>query len=182
MSKIVKRQGYRQILYDNYPQGSHNKFAASSLKHLLADIDARLRGWLPADRNISVLDMGCGNGYFLSALEHMGFTDLTGVDIGVKQVSETRKNCPQARIIQGDMREYLTQHPEHFELITGFDFIEHFNKEEILPLLDLIARSLKQGGRLILQTPNAESPWVGAVAYGDFTHEWFFTPASLANL
>ena len=35
---------------------------------------------------------------------------------------------------------------------------------------------------LILQTPNAESPLVGAVAYGDFTHEWFFTPASLADL
>jgi hypothetical protein len=33
-----------------------------------------------------------------------------------------------------------------------------------------------------LQTPNAESPVVGAVTYGDFTHEWFFTPASLADL
>ena len=45
-----------------------------------------------------------------------------------------------------------------------------------------IMTALRPGGRLILQTPNAESPMVGAVAYGDFTHEWFFTPASLADL
>jgi len=183
VSNLNKRQGYRQVLYENYhTSGNHKNFSELSLKRLVKDIDARFRGWLPSERNISVLDMGCGNGYFLCALNHMGFTDLIGVDIGEKQVLQARVNCPQARIFHGDVKEFLSQHPESFDLITGFDLIEHFSKDEVLPLLHLIAKSMKKGGRVILQTPNAGSPWVGEVAYGDFTHEWFFTPASLANL
>ncbi len=76
----------------------------------------------------------------------------------------------------------MTQNPAHFGLITGFDIIEHFGKAELLPFLESAVGALRPGGRLILQTPNAESPWFGAVAYGDYTHEWFFTPASLSHI
>jgi SAM-dependent methyltransferase len=76
----------------------------------------------------------------------------------------------------------LADNPGHFGLITAFDFLEHFPKAEILPLLTLIAEALRGGARVIFQTPNGESPWVGTVGYGDFTHEWFFTPGSLAQL
>lgn len=54
--------------------------------------------------------------------------------------------------------------------------IEYLGKDEIIGFLDLIRSHLKLGGRLLIETPNAESPWFGAVAYGDLTHEWFFTP------
>ncbi|HEX8903434.1 MAG TPA: hypothetical protein VF771_01190, partial [Longimicrobiaceae bacterium] len=36
------------------------------------------------------------------------------------------------------------------------------------------------GGRLVLQTPNAASPWGLMIRYGDLTHELAFEPRSLA--
>ena len=126
--------------------------------------------------------MGCGPGNLLYLLAQDGYTNLTGIDLSAEQIDLARQWCPTATILQGDVQEFLQQHPGHFGLITGFDIIEHFRKDELLPFMTRIITALRPGGRLILQTPNAESPMVGAVAYGDFTHEWFFTPASLADL
>ena len=38
-----------------------------------------------------------------------------------------------------------------------------------------MCRALKPGGRWILHTANAESPFYGRVRYGDITHEQAFT-------
>lgn len=177
---------YRKSFYESY---AVQKKLQNSIAHSEKDFQdwaavytARVHDWLPADRQAPVLDIGCGPGYFLYLLNHLGYTDLTGVDLSPSQIAVARHWCPGAKIIQGDVREELARNPGRFGLIAGFDFIEHFSKDEILPLLTLVVQALRRGGRLILQTPNAESPWVGGVAYGDFTHEWFFTPSGLCEL
>jgi 2-polyprenyl-3-methyl-5-hydroxy-6-metoxy-1,4-benzoquinol methylase len=143
----------------------------------------RLQGWFPTDqKDTPILDIGCGSGNLLYLLGQSGYTNCTGVDIGTEQTKVAQKWCPQAHIIQGDVRPVLQRTPDHFGLIAALDVIEHFHKHEIIPLLALIARALRPGGRLILQTPNAESPWFGSVAYSDFTHEWFFTPRGLHDV
>ena len=80
------------------------------------------------------------------------------------------------------MIDFLGKHYETFDLITGLDFIEHLHKDEVLRFLDGCYEALKLGGRLILQTSNAESPWVSSIRYGDFTHEACFTPKALTIL
>lgn len=186
MTDVGQTRVYRQRIYDKYVS---EKVWADGVSYSERDYQrwanaakVRLRGWLPSDRNTPVLDMGCGPGYFLYMLDQLGYTDLTGVDLSPEQVALAREWCPRATIIQGDLREVLAQNPNRFGLVAGFDIIEHFSKDEILPLLTLVAQALRPGGRVILQTPNGESPWMGSVAYGDFTHEWFFTPASLSDM
>jgi hypothetical protein len=61
-------------------------------------------------------------------------------------------------------------------LITAFDVVEHFGKDEILEVLALIRDRLTPGGRFILQTPNAMSPWAASYRYHDLTHEWIYDP------
>jgi SAM-dependent methyltransferase len=177
---------YRQRFYDNYVfhRKRRNKFAYSlqDCENWACATKSRVMDWLPEDRDTPVLDLGCGPGYFLYLLDKLGYTNLTGVDSISEQVSLARQFCPRATIIQDDLRRILAQNPGRFGLISGFDIIEHFSKDEVLPLLHLVAQALFAGGRIILQTPNAESPWVGNIAYGDFTHQWFFTPFSLATL
>lgn len=143
---------------------------------------SRVKGWLPADRAAPVLDMGCGAGGLLCLLSELGYTDLTGVDLSAEQLQLARRRCPHATLLQGDVRAVLASNAERFGLVVGFDVIEHFRKQEILPLFNLAVKALRPGGRIIVQTPNADSPWMGSVAYGDFTHEWFFTPTSLSDL
>ena len=78
--------------------------------------------------------------------------------------------------------DYLHMHEASFELITAFDSIEHFNKDEILDVLDALYRSICPGGILIVQPPNAESPFGLGIRYGDFTREGMFCPASLDHV
>lgn len=177
---------YRKQFYDQYatiqvrPRGG--SFLEEDYQNWADIVMQRINGWLPDEHDIPILDLGCGSGKLLYLFQRMGYTNLTGVDLSPEQIEHARLHSDQAVIFQEDAQDFLKKNSEQFGLICAFDLIEHFQKEEIIPLLRLIYQSLKPGGRLILQTPNAESPWMGSVAYGDFTHEWFFTPHSLNGI
>jgi SAM-dependent methyltransferase len=186
--KFQTRQ-YRQRIYDNYVSGMlrpdrwNYLYSAEIIRSWADAAKVRLRGWLPEELATCLSwTWAAAAGQFLYLLDQLGYTDLTGVDLSEEQVHLAGKWCPSAKIIHGDARNFLAENQNRFRLITGFDIIEHFGKDEQFRFLELVVNGLYPGGRLILQTPNAESPWFGAVAYGDYTHEWFFTPASLAHI
>ena len=60
--------------------------------------------------------------------------------------------------------------------------LNYINKKEVIDFLERCFAAIKSGGRIILQTPNAESPLGMSVRYGDFTHEVGFTPSALRRL
>ena len=177
---------YRKRFYDKYnsqqvrPEGADP--SAADYDTWAQGAEKRFAGWLPMDRSLPVLDMGCGAGNFLYSLGRLGYSDLTGVDLSPEQVTLARGWCPTARIIEGDVFDALRVNPARFALVSGLDIIEHFRKDEVLTFLELVQGALRPGGRLILQTPNAASPWVGSVAYSDFTHEWFYSPRGLERI
>lgn len=164
MSQLQK---YRQRIYDNYismrTKPGQDAHSERSYQRWAKFAHVRMRGWFPPDTTTPILDLGCGSGHLLYLLDQLGYTNCTGVDISQEQVAVARERCPGATILQGDMLETLAQYHDHFGLIAGLDIIEHFRKEEIFPLLQQIADALRPGGRVILQTPNGESPWFGAV-------------------
>ena len=168
----------RQIYLDYKPQTLSEK----DYRIWARATQARLRDWLPQDLHTPILDLGCGAGQFLYLLHHLSYTDITGVDLSPARVREARRAAPRARVIEGDLLEVLSGNQGHFGLITGFDVLEHFSKAEIFPLLSLVTEALRDGGRVIFQVPNGENPWGVAVGFGDFTHEWLFTPGSLTVL
>ncbi len=139
-----------------------------------------LAGWLPADRGSAIADLGCGSGALLACLKELGYSDLKGVDASLEQVELARRQVPE--VVHGDLFDFLGEETASLDLVTGFDVIEHLSKDEVLAFLDGCHRALRPGGRLILQTPNAESPWSSDVRYGDFTHETCFNAHSLGWL
>jgi hypothetical protein len=58
------------------------------------------------------------------------------------------------------------------------DIIEHFTKDELVELLQLIQSKLKSGGLAIFRTPNMDAPVASAFALGDFTHESYLNASS----
>ena len=139
-----------------------------------------LRGWLPLNHDAAILEVGCGSGHLLHLLGRLGYSDVTGVDLSPEQVALARQVCPN--VVEADAIEWLKGKDGQYDLIVALDVVEHLRKEEVLLFLDACCDSLKPGGRLILQTPNAESAFGLGIRYGDFTHEVGFTPDCLARL
>jgi len=87
----------------------------------------------PMDRNTSVIDLGCGDGYLLAMLSAMGFHRLQGVDFRitwrarVKQILQARRGgegLHSYRLRRGDLRS--TPFAAHtFQLVTSISTIEH---------------------------------------------------------
>ncbi|MCX5784284.1 MAG: class I SAM-dependent methyltransferase [Elusimicrobia bacterium] len=139
-----------------------------------------LNGWLPQNKQAQCLDVACGAGHLLHMLKTKGYSNLTGIDISPEQVATAKRIW--GNVFEANVLDFLQQHPESFDLITGFDVIEHFTKNEVFEFLGGACRALRPGGILILQTINAESPFGLKVRYGDFTHELAFDVNGLERL
>jgi SAM-dependent methyltransferase len=136
--------------------------------------------WLPCDKNVAIVDVACGGGQLLYFFKSRGYINISGVDISPKQVVLARQVTDG--VVESDAVKFLEAHRERYDLIIGLDIIEHFKKEEVFHFLDACYNALRPGGRIILQTPNAESVFGMKIRYGDFTHEVAFDPNSLKRL
>lgn len=174
---------YRTEIYREYAtdfSGGGASFDRKKADRMMPVFQHYLRGWLPEDKCVPVVDLGCGDGRNLYILNRLGYSDLTGVDRSASQVRLASE--VSARIVHGDVLEFLRDSSGGYGLILSVDLIEHLNKGEALEFLKLCCNRLRPGGRLVLQTPNASSPFFGSVRYGDFTHEIGFTPPLLSTL
>ena len=174
---------YRDRLYSSYGhdfQDAGETFDREGALRWSRAIAYRLRGWTPERKDARILDLACGSGRLLFFFSERGYKNLTGVDISPDQVSLAGQVTPDVR--QESALDHVESHPDSYDLITSYDIIEHFEKDEALRFLDGCFAALRPGGRMILQTPNADSPMVASVRYGDFTHEICFNPNSLTRL
>lgn len=174
---------YRERIYADYAaaiQDAKPEFDPAAARRWSAAYDAYFKGWLPTDKNAAIVDLACGGGRLLYFFKDRGYTNLAGVDVSPTQVHLARQVVPG--VVEGDIDTFLKANPNRFDLIAGLDIVEHLNKDEVLHFLDGCRNALKSGGRLILQTPNADSPWCNSIRYGDFTHEVCFNPNSLGRL
>ena len=174
---------YRERVYAQYAttfKDSDLVFDQAAAQRWGAPYRHYFREWWPREKDAAIVDVACGNGMLLYLLKDLGYSQITGNDISAQQVALARQATPN--VIEGDAIAFLQAHPDAFDAIFALDIIEHFDKEEVLAFLDAAVAALRPGGRLILQTPNADSPMFNTVRYGDFTHENGYTPDGLARL
>jgi len=174
---------YRYRIYEKYAsnfQDAPEIFDEDTAWHWGRAQRYYLRRWLPEDKSAKIVDLACGGGKLLYFFKRMGYTNISGVDISPDQVKLARQVTPD--VDEANVLDWLEAHPASFDIITGFDIVEHFHKDEVLRFLDACHSALKPGGGLILQTPNADSPWGMSSRHGDFTHEVGFNPNALSRL
>ena len=136
----------------------------------------------PKDRQISILDLGCGSGGFLYFMNKMGYKNTLGVDLSDDSVTAA-KELGIDNILEEDIFDFLESQPKQsFDIITAIDLIEHLPKEYVLKFAKLTQKCLKPAGKLILHQPNGEGVFVGGVLFGDFTHETAFTRKSINQI
>ncbi|MBN1362038.1 MAG: class I SAM-dependent methyltransferase [Sedimentisphaerales bacterium] len=131
-------------------------------------------------RDKRILDVGCGTGFLLKALELDGYEHLWGVEVDERQHGEACRRLEHAQVTHQDASEFLRSCRERFDVIFFYDLIEHIAKERIVVLLRLARACLDEDGVLIIKTPNADSPLFGTkMRYIDFTHEVMFNEDSI---
>lgn len=135
---------------------------------------------LPLDKNIRILDVGCGMGHFIYYLQKKGFMNFIGIDISPEQIDFCRNNISE-NVECIDAFAFLEKN-FNFDVIVMNDVLEHFNKNKILDLLILIYDRLNKNGILIIKVPNAANPFNISTFYTDFTHETLFTKESLNQI
>ena len=176
---------YRTRIYDAYLSASNLSIAPTTLKGLkprLPYLKKLIRQHFPNDRNAPILDLGCGYGALIHLARKAGYRNIQGVDGSPEQVEAAKKLCIEG-VEQGDVMEVLAKEPAAaLDCLIAFDLIEHFNRNELIPLIDAVNRVLRLGGRWIIHTPNAESPFGMRMRYWDITHELAFTRTSLSQL
>lgn len=179
----MSTQDYRARIYARYAtkfQDAQAQFDHSASSRWGRAYRHYFREWLPSNRDARIVDLACGGGKLVHFFKSHGYINTIGVDISPEQVALARQ--VPAEIELANALEFLEANPNSFDLITALDLVEHFHKPEVLRFLDGCAAALRPGGRLILQTPNADSPWGTTHRYNDFTHEVGFNPNSIVRL
>lgn len=173
-------KAYRERIYRRYFSSSYaedNPLRGTAYEARLTTLRDHLLRWMPAHRDSRIVDVGCGIGYAVDMLVRQGYRQVEGIDVSEEQVAVARaRGLPVQR---ADAFEFLAPRREQFDAILALDVIEHFDRDELLRFLDLVAAALKPGGRLIVKTPNANAATAARALFRDLTHELIFTEHSL---
>ena len=177
-----KSPDYRRRIYDHYVSAGQAGDVDRALASRAASCRALISAHFPDDREARGIDLGCGHGVLLHFAQQAGYQRLWGVDSSAEQVA-LAKQIGVANVSQGDLWNTLdATESDSQDLVISFDLIEHLPKEKLTTLVDGVHRVLREHGRWLISTPNAESPMFGRVRYGDLTHELAFTAGSLSTL
>jgi 2-polyprenyl-3-methyl-5-hydroxy-6-metoxy-1,4-benzoquinol methylase len=173
---------YRKVLYANYHTTQSGRASLTSAESLFLREKRQFESEiLPLLHSVSksarIFDMGCGSGSLLKGLKEAGYTNLIGMDLSEEQVNMAHE-FGVSEVVLGDAMQFFRGSEEQFDIITGMDIIEHFTKDELVELLQLIQSKLKKGGMAIFRTPNMDAPIATAFAIGDFTHENYLNASS----
>jgi SAM-dependent methyltransferase len=164
------------IYYRNFHDGSKAHFDSTArfYRRLLA---TTLKS---VPREARILDIGCGQGLLVYALNSFGFRSVQGIDLSEQQVAVGQNYGLPCRAVGRDYLVDLAKTAQAtFDLIFLMDVLEHMDKAEQLRTLATVSELLAPGGRLILSVPNANASFGLRWRYNDWTHEAAFTEHSL---
>ena len=110
-----------------------------------------------------------------------GYQEVVGVDISEEMLATC--HADGLDVNADDVWKYLQRTPnQRWDVVSAFDMLEHFSKDDGFQLLREIRRVLKPGGACFLKLPNAASPWGHEITASDLTHEASYSPHSLMQL
>jgi SAM-dependent methyltransferase len=117
----------------------------------------------PVESGDRVLDLACGHGRITNRLAQRG-ASVTGYDLTPAFLEIARADAERRHVtveyVQGDMRELAWS--ERFDLvISWFTSFGYFDDDENRRILAAVRRSLRPGGRFLLELNHGPGLWAG---------------------
>jgi len=136
---------------------------------------------VPSNKDIKVLVISCGPGYFVDMLNRHGYNNVTGIDSFEDKIEHAKArglNCEVANAF-----EYLENTSEPFDMIFCEQELNHLTKDEIIEFLNLAWSKLTPGGTLISHALNGANPITGPEALAqNFDHYNTFTEYTMRQV
>ncbi len=163
-------------MFENYASLIKDNTSDSNPKYDENYFKAFYLNKLPKDKNIKILDIGCGNGKYLKVLKKYGYNSIFGIDISEEQIKIAKQS--NLNVQCSDALEFLKNNTKKYDVIFLIDVLEHIELEKTFELIDLIYNSLENEGSFFIQVPNAIAP-LSPLRYADITHKRAYTTYSL---
>jgi 2-polyprenyl-3-methyl-5-hydroxy-6-metoxy-1,4-benzoquinol methylase len=180
IAEVYRRMALRHVAEKRRPDWSETEKDVTVLT-----ATRQYAPYLPKDKDARILDIGFGSGWFLAACLKLGYRNLSGADFGIGYKDYIRDWAPD-RItlheIQDNIGEFLSDKKEQYDFIHMSHVIEHVPKYSLLWVTDALYWALKDGGGLLLRTPNMEGPCANSSLYVTLSHEYGFAGANLTSL
>jgi ubiquinone/menaquinone biosynthesis C-methylase UbiE len=122
-------------------------------RRMIRDLDPK-----PGDK---ILDVGCGDGFYLFLLSHLGIKlSLYGTDFDPLALKSAKINLKDKKIPlkQADLMKKLPFKDKFFNKVVMSEVAEHLPND--VKGIKEVARVLKPGGILCLTVPNANYPFL----------------------
>ncbi len=128
--------------------GSYTKDVLDSASKRQAEV---VFEWLEllGRKDLDILEVGCGSGWFCSRLTQFG--RVTGTDLSDGALARAQQRAPEVRFISGDFMQ-LDVGNDFFDVVVTLEVLSHVADQRAF--IEKLARHLRPGGHLMLATQN----------------------------
>jgi SAM-dependent methyltransferase len=104
-----------------------------------------------SEDNFSILEIGCGEGFFLKAVRNFfQNADLHGLELNAQVVEKLQGQ--NYSVYNQDLDSHANQKPESYNFIVAFQVLEHV--PDVQSFINSCLHALKPGGMLFFGVPN----------------------------
>jgi SAM-dependent methyltransferase len=127
---------------------------------LLSDYTARpfLLDWCDSVERSTVLDLGCGEGYFARQLKQRGAAHIEGLDLSSEMIAraleQEREEPLGIRYATGHATDLGRFEDASFDLVVAVFLFNYLDHAETTRTMCEVARVLRPGGRFIFAVPH----------------------------
>jgi 2-polyprenyl-3-methyl-5-hydroxy-6-metoxy-1,4-benzoquinol methylase len=109
------------------------------------------------------IDIGCGLGFFLAAIQKYNPSSLSGCDLSPKNIEKINKKMPQVQSYVADVLNLLEDlKNQSFDVAVCSEVIEHTPDPKLA--VQNISKIISSGGLLALSVPNKRWRWLLSLA------------------
>lgn len=103
---------------------------------------------IDADKNSTILDLGCGNGALSKKLKDKGFV-VKGIDASKELLDTARKSYPDIEFIQADATSFSL--PEPVDVVFSNAVFHWIDKGQQQNMLKCVYNALKENGQFVFE-------------------------------
>lgn len=101
----------------------------------------------------SVLDYGCGQGWFLNTLKEQGYRDISGTDTSTLSLQYTQTSTPQTHWIDLEHHQMIPPLKNHYSMVVSLDVLEHIPSDSLLSVIKEFQSLTPQW--IVIKTPDS---------------------------